>query len=82
MEPILEIWNLLTDKGKHVVVGLVGGLITMNINLYAGLIFMVLLLAGKEIIWDGILDKGTPEWADFFYGLIPVLLIYLIKLIC
>jgi len=74
-------WNQLPDYHKHFVVGLVGGLIWVNIHPTGGFIFMVILLAGKEIIWDKMMKQGTPDWMDFWYGFVPLLIIYILKLL-
>lgn len=56
-----------SDKQKHLLAGLV-------LSILAGLLFCPLfgLLTAavvgalKEIIWDWLLKKGTPEWWDFW----------------
>jgi len=56
----------MKDKWKHLLVGLV-------LSLLAGLLFCPIVglataaVVGtlKEIIWDWLLKKGTPEFLDF-----------------
>ena len=56
----------MKDKWKHLLVGLV-------LSLLAGLLFCpivglataAVVGALKEIIWDWLLKKGTPEFLDF-----------------
>lgn len=35
---------------------------------------ILVLLAAKEIVWDSIMKKGTPELKDFLIGAFPVTL--------
>lgn len=34
----------------------------------------ILLTIGKELIWDKILGKGTPEFYDFFWGVVGAII--------
>jgi len=69
------------DKLKHFFVGTILGFIFININVWGGFIFVLMVLAGKEIIWDYIMKKGHIEIMDFLYGLVPAVLILITKLI-
>jgi len=69
------------DKIKHLIVGLILSVIFINIHIWGGFIFVTLVLAGKELIWDYAMDKGTPEWMDFVYGFVPAVLILITKLL-
>lgn len=69
------------DKIKHLIVGLVLSVIFINIHIWGGFIFVTLVLAGKELVWDYALGKGTPEWMDFVYGFVPTVLILITKLL-
>lgn len=33
-------------------------------------IVALLISAGKEIVWDKLMKKGTPEFYDFFYSML------------
>ncbi|MDC1301488.1 hypothetical protein N8Y76_01940, partial [Flavobacteriaceae bacterium] len=50
-----------------------------NISVWYGFFAVVLILAGKELIWDWALGKGTPDWMDFVFGLVPAIFILLIS---
>jgi len=54
------------DKKLHIYAGLSLAL-TVGLLLcpFLGLVTAVVIGAGKEIIWDYLLKKGTPEWWDF-----------------
>ena len=52
-----------------------------NISVWYGFFAVVLILASKELIWDYALGKGTPEWMDLVYGLVPAIIILLICII-
>lgn len=80
----------MNDKIKHIIAGMIIGLITaLLIRLFWIRDLMILgavmaLLAGiaKEIFWDDWLDKGTPEFADawftFWGGLFITIIMYFI----
>ena len=71
----------MNDKLKHCLAGLIIGFVLININPYYGFAITVLILAGKEIVWDWMMKKGTCEWLDFVYGFVPVILILITKII-
>ena len=52
-----------------------------NISVWYGFLAVVLILASKELIWDYALGKGTPEWMDFIYGLVPAIIILILELL-
>ena len=51
----------------------------LNVSVWWGFLAVVLILAGKEIVYDKLLKKGTPEWMDFLFGLVPAIFILLIS---
>jgi len=51
----------------------------LSVSVWWGFLAVVLILAGKEIVYDKLLKKGTPEWMDFVYGLVPAIFILLIS---
>ena len=53
----------------------------LNVPVWYGFFSVVLILAGKEIVYDKLLKKGTPEWMDFVAGLIPAVIILILELI-
>jgi hypothetical protein len=76
----------MNDKGLHFIAGLTIAL------LFGGLVyplfgfFMSVLIGGlKEMVWDILLDKGTPEMRDFVStsqgGLVGCILLWLYILI-
>lgn len=73
--------NIPIDKLKHFLVGAILGFIFININIWGGFIFVVIVLAGKEIIWDWKFKKGNPELMDFIYGVIPTIMFLITKLL-
>lgn len=64
----------MNDKIKHIIAGVIIGLITaLLIRLFwirdlmiLGGVVAMLVGIGKEVIWDKLLGKGTPEFADAF----------------
>tara|TARA_R110002072_G_scaffold2785_4_gene22118 strand:+ start:756 stop:1046 length:291 start_codon:yes stop_codon:yes gene_type:complete len=56
------------------ILGLILDLITgMPIFFLIGTLIALLIVGGKEVIWDWILGKGNPEWWDFIASAIPIL---------
>jgi len=77
--------NIADDKKDHVllgmffgyplqILGLIFDLITgIPIFFLIGTLIALLIVGGKEVIWDWILGKGNPEWWDFIASAIPIL---------
>ena len=77
--------NIADDKKDHVllgmsigyplqILGLILDLITgMPIFFLIGTLIALLIVGGKEVIWDWILGKGNPEWWDFIASAIPII---------
>ena len=77
MESYLE-----DDKLKHVVLGLlIYSSATHVIGPYMALALTVLIAAGKELVWDMLLSKGTPELDDFFATVILPVFLFLYQII-
>ena len=65
-----------TDLIKHIILSMrisfalaIGiWLVTHNLLMLLAFPLTVLVGAGKELIWDKWLKKGTPEWKDFYSG--------------
>lgn len=80
----------MNDKIKHFIAGaiislvasLLIGLLWMRDLMILGAVCAALAGLAKEIIWDNWLDKGTPEFADFWFtlwgGLTTSILLYFI----
>lgn len=79
----------MNDKVKHIIAGMVIGLITAlliriwNSDLMIlGAGFAMIGGAAKELIWDEWFKKGTPEFADAWFtlwgGLFVTILMYFI----
>ena len=76
--------SIAKDKKDHVLLGMFVGYPLMIfgylIDILAGLNFVIILggilgivLVGlKEIVYDWIMDLGTPEWWDFIASAIPI----------
>lgn len=76
--------NIPKDKKDHVLLGMFVGyplmILGYLIDILAGLNFAIILggvlgvvLVGlKEIVYDWLMDLGTPEWWDFIASAIPI----------
>jgi len=76
--------NIPKDKKDHVLLGMFIGyplmILGYLIDILAGLNFAIILggvlgvvLVGlKEIVYDWLMDLGTPEWWDFIASAIPI----------
>ena len=81
MRKLLEyLKNIANDKKTHNYVGQLSEFSTMTPSLYFfGLeifnytgLFLLLFFAGKEIIWDKLLKKGTCEFLDWWHTSLPI----------
>jgi hypothetical protein len=76
--------SIAKDKKDHVLLGMFVGyplmILGYIIDILAGLNFVIILggilgivLVGlKEIVYDWLMDLGTPEWWDFIASAIPI----------
>ena len=76
--------KIAKDKKDHVLLGMFIGyplmILGYLIDILAGLNFVIILggilgivLVGlKEIVYDWLMDLGTPEWWDFIASAIPI----------
>ena len=76
--------KIAKDKKDHVLLGMFVGyplmILGYLIDILAGLNFVIILggilgivLVGlKEIVYDWLMDLGTPEWWDFIASAIPI----------
>lgn len=55
------------DKQKHLFAGLALSLLVgLLFTPFWGLATAIVVGAGKEVVWDWALGRGTPEWWDFW----------------
>jgi len=79
--------NIPQDKKLHFALSTFISIVCMgaadiiNISVWWGFFAVVLIIASKELIWDWALGKGTPEWMDFVYGLVPAVIILILELL-
>jgi len=79
--------NIPQDKKLHFALSTFISIVCMgaadiiNISVWWGFFAVVLIIASKELIWDWALGKGTPEWMDFIYGLVPAVIILILELL-
>tara|TARA_R110002153_G_scaffold240142_1_gene394693 strand:+ start:598 stop:891 length:294 start_codon:yes stop_codon:yes gene_type:complete len=77
--------NIADDKKDHVLLGMFFGyplqIIGLTLDLITdipiffliGTLLALLIVAGKEVIWDWMLKKGNPEWWDFIASAMPII---------
>lgn len=82
--------NIRIDYVYHMVLSfIIGFIFILAIALlwnpkyiFLSLILVIIIGAGKELIWDKLLKKGTPEWQDLYFdtfgGLAAMILGYII----
>jgi len=76
---------LQQDKLKHFFIGTLISFVIINVAYYFsfeyyGFAICIIGFAAKEIVYDKWLQKGTPEWLDFFYGAVAAILILITKI--
>jgi len=76
--------NIAKDKKDHVLLGMFVGyplmilgylidiLASLNFAIILGGILGIVLVGLKEIVYDWLMDLGTPEWWDFIASAIPI----------
>ena len=76
--------NISKDKKDHVLLGMFVGyplmilgyiidiLASLNFVIILGGILGIVLVGLKEIVYDWLMDLGTPEWWDFIASAIPI----------
>lgn len=78
-----KLLNVLSKVPKDKLLHFVGGtfisfpLITLFST--TGFLISILIFAAKEIIYDKIMKKGTPELNDFIYSIIPAILLLITR---
>ncbi|MBL4703712.1 MAG: hypothetical protein JKY54_04275 [Flavobacteriales bacterium] len=48
---------------------------------FYGCVSLLIIAALKEILWDGLLKKGTPQFLDFIFGSLPVVVYLLLNML-
>lgn len=72
-------YKIEVDKLGHFRMGLIWlAVFSPLFGLVIGSVMVVVGMAAKELVWDGWLEKGTPEWLDFLHGIEPVLYVWII----
>ena len=82
MDKLKELINIFTrvpsDKLAHFFGGSV--LFTISMLFFTDLqstVITVLIAAGKEIFWDGLLKQGTVGFKDFVFSVMPVIFYFI-----
>lgn len=68
-------FNIAKDKFLHFLVGTILSLVLIPLLGLVGLFLVASIAAGKEIV-DLLSGKGTPEFMDFIWTIIPALIIF------
>ncbi len=76
---------LAVDKKLHLIIGALIMLLFAPINILLGSILVVVLGLGKELIWDKMLKRGTPDAKDFIAtcigGMIALIYVVILNII-
>ena len=66
------------DKANHAVYGtVIYGVLKIPFGKDIALGTVVIIAAAKEIIWDKLLKRGTPDPVDFVATIAPAILLYI-----
>jgi hypothetical protein len=69
-----------TDKLKHLVLGLlIYSALTHLVSPLISLLITVFIAIAKEVIWDKLLKKGTPEILDVVMTIVFPFFLFLIQ---
>jgi len=64
------------DKANHFIYGfLIYYLSNFIFDKYTSLNIVIIIAVLKEVIYDGLMKKGTPDYKDIIYTIIPGLLL-------
>lgn len=78
-----KLLNVLSKVPKDKLLHFVGGTFIsfpfIAIFENTGFLISVAIFAAKEIIYDKIMKKGTPELNDFIYSIVPAMLLLIMK---
>ena len=71
------------DKLLHLVAGIyICMFFSILINNVIGLIMVIIIAIGKELIWDNLMKKGTPEIMDAVWTAIGGLSVFVFSILC
>jgi ABC-type antimicrobial peptide transport system permease subunit len=80
----MKLPNIPKDKLEHFFYGAFSATFFIVVCLFFGFSLLYSLVAqvllwgvGKELLNDKLLKRGNPEWADFAFSMMPLILIYL-----
>jgi len=71
--------NIQKDKLLHFFYGTI---LSFFLIIYFGIVGMIIALiipAVKELYYDKYLGKGNCEWADYFYTIVPTIMLAIMK---
>lgn len=77
----MNLSNIPQDKLLHFFYGAWISFISLLLLGLLGLLIPVIVAAGKEIIYDKIMNKGAFEIVDFIYTVVPTIMLYLVTLL-
>jgi hypothetical protein len=71
--------NIPKDKLLHFFYGAILSFIFIIVFGIKGLWLVVIIAAAKELIYDWYMGKGNPEFNDFVFTCIPVIMFLILK---
>jgi hypothetical protein len=82
MDKLKELINIFTKIPKDKLAHFFGGsvLFTISMLFFTDLqstVITVLIAAAKEVIWDGLMRKGTVDFKDFVFSVMPVIFYFI-----
>lgn len=67
--------SMRIDGVEHLMVGLlIMDVAKYLMPIWAAILFTLFVLGAKELVYDKWLKQGTPEWRDFFWGAVGMVL--------
>jgi len=71
--------NIPKDKLLHFFYGTILSFIFIMVFGIKGLWLVVFIAASKELIYDWYMKKGTPEFMDFVFTCVPVIIFLILE---
>ncbi len=71
--------NIPKDKLLHFFYGTILSFIFIVVFGVKGLWLVVFIAAAKELIYDWYMKKGTPEFMDFIFTCVPVIIFLILE---
>ena len=63
------------DKKQHIIASLCEVLIVGSfLGMVAGVVISLIVGALKEVVWDWMMKRGTPDWMDFAADVVGAIL--------